>query len=116
MASDIEERIRARAHAIWEEEGRPEGRAEEHWARATREVEAGMAADAAEKTDAPAVRKPTTRKPAGKTAEPAAQAEATPAKKPAARRKTTAADKTPTVEAVPEPAPRKPRARKAQSA
>ncbi|MBV9704011.1 MAG: DUF2934 domain-containing protein, partial [Methylobacteriaceae bacterium] len=28
---DIEDRIRARAHQIWEEEGRPEGRDREHW-------------------------------------------------------------------------------------
>ena len=34
-----EERIRRRAHEIWEREGRPEGRHEEHWARARREVE-----------------------------------------------------------------------------
>jgi hypothetical protein len=34
---DQEQRIRARAYRIWEEEGRPEGRAEVHWdmARAT---------------------------------------------------------------------------------
>ena len=29
-----EARIRARAHRIWEEEGRPEGRADEHWDKA----------------------------------------------------------------------------------
>ena len=28
---DQEQRIRARAYRIWEEEGRPEGRAEVHW-------------------------------------------------------------------------------------
>ncbi len=27
----LEERIRERAHRIWEEEGRPEGREREHW-------------------------------------------------------------------------------------
>jgi len=27
----LEERIRARAHQLWEEEGRPEGRADDHW-------------------------------------------------------------------------------------
>ena len=37
---DPEARIRERAHALWEEEGRPEGRAEEHWERARRLVEA----------------------------------------------------------------------------
>jgi hypothetical protein len=30
----MEQRIRDRAHKIWEEEGRPEGRAETHWERA----------------------------------------------------------------------------------
>ena len=35
-----EERIRQRAHEIWEREGRPEGRHEEHWAQAHREIEA----------------------------------------------------------------------------
>jgi hypothetical protein len=33
-----EERIRARAQEIWESEGRPEGRAEEHWTQAEREI------------------------------------------------------------------------------
>jgi hypothetical protein len=31
MTNDTEARIRARAHKIWEEEGRPEGRARDHW-------------------------------------------------------------------------------------
>ncbi|WP_274425483.1 DUF2934 domain-containing protein [Chelativorans sp. YIM 93263] len=31
---------RARAHEIWESEGRPTGRDREHWERATREIEA----------------------------------------------------------------------------
>jgi hypothetical protein len=30
----MEQRIRDRAHRIWEDEGRPEGRAETHWERA----------------------------------------------------------------------------------
>jgi hypothetical protein len=33
------ERIRQRAHELWEQEGRPEGRQDEHWARACREVQ-----------------------------------------------------------------------------
>lgn len=36
--ADIHERIRKRAYALWEEEGRPEGRADEHWHRAEAEV------------------------------------------------------------------------------
>lgn len=35
-----EEQIRARAHQIWEEEGRPQGREREHWERAAREIDA----------------------------------------------------------------------------
>ena len=31
-------RIRERAYAIWEQEGRPEGRAWDHWVRAASEV------------------------------------------------------------------------------
>ena len=31
MAEDLERRIRQRAHEIWEREGRPEGRAQDHW-------------------------------------------------------------------------------------
>ena len=34
-----EERIRERAHRIWEAEGRPMGRDHEHWQRACREIE-----------------------------------------------------------------------------
>ncbi|TIY01229.1 MAG: DUF2934 domain-containing protein [Mesorhizobium sp.] len=37
---DREERIRRRAHEIWEREGRPEGREREHWDQAVQEIEA----------------------------------------------------------------------------
>ena len=30
----LEQAVRERAHAIWEEEGRPEGQAQDHWSRA----------------------------------------------------------------------------------
>jgi hypothetical protein len=36
---DIEERKRRIAYALWENEGRPEGRAEAHWEEACRLVE-----------------------------------------------------------------------------
>lgn len=39
MQSRPEEEIRARAYQIWEEEGRPEGHAQEHWYRASDELE-----------------------------------------------------------------------------
>jgi hypothetical protein len=36
---DREQRIRERAHSLWEQEGRPEGRDREHWERAMREID-----------------------------------------------------------------------------
>lgn len=36
----IEDRIRARAHEIWEREGRPEGHGPRHWDEARLEIEA----------------------------------------------------------------------------
>lgn len=38
MATDINEKIRQRAYEIWENEGRPEGAAERHYAQATDEL------------------------------------------------------------------------------
>ncbi|AZO41512.1 DUF2934 domain-containing protein [Mesorhizobium sp. M7D.F.Ca.US.005.01.1.1] len=35
-----EERIKRRAYEIWEREGRPAGREEEHWDQAVQEIEA----------------------------------------------------------------------------
>lgn len=40
MTSEKEDRIRRRAYELWEQEGRPEGRAWDHWVQAAREVEA----------------------------------------------------------------------------
>ena len=40
MLNDRETLIRDRAHAIWQEEGKPEGRDREHWERAAAEVDA----------------------------------------------------------------------------
>ena len=34
MRHDLEDRIRLRAHRLWEDEGRPEGRADVHWEKA----------------------------------------------------------------------------------
>jgi hypothetical protein len=39
MSEDAENTIRLRAYAIWEREGRPEGRHIEHWLLARREIE-----------------------------------------------------------------------------
>jgi len=38
MSDETENRIRKRAHAIWEAQGHPEGLAEEHWRQAVEEV------------------------------------------------------------------------------
>jgi len=35
---DLEERIKRRAYLLWEQDGRPEGRASEYWLRAEAEV------------------------------------------------------------------------------
>jgi hypothetical protein len=39
MQDNVEHRIRARAHQLWEQEGRPDGRAEHHWHEARKLVE-----------------------------------------------------------------------------
>jgi hypothetical protein len=39
MSESAEDRIRRRAYAIWEREGRPDGRHVEHWFLAQREIE-----------------------------------------------------------------------------
>ncbi len=49
-----EDRIRRRAHAIWEREGRPEGRHQEHWEQARREIEAEEGAAAPDASPRPA--------------------------------------------------------------
>jgi hypothetical protein len=38
MNDDIKALITARAHEIWEEQGRPTGRSEEHWRQAERDI------------------------------------------------------------------------------
>jgi len=38
--SDREMRVRERAHQLWEQEGRPDGRESDHWERASREIDA----------------------------------------------------------------------------
>jgi hypothetical protein len=41
---DNEQHIRNGAYAIWEDDGRPEGRHLEHWQQAVREIEQGKEA------------------------------------------------------------------------
>ena len=45
MDKELEARIRARAYHIWENDPSPEGRADEHWEEARRQIEAEGAAD-----------------------------------------------------------------------
>ena len=49
---DRNEKIRKRAHEIWEEEGRPEGREYSHWLRARTEIDAEDA-ERPERTESP---------------------------------------------------------------
>jgi Protein of unknown function (DUF2934) len=73
-----EERIRQRAHEIWEREGRPEGRHEEHWARARRQLEEedGDRASAAPAAGGAPDDAPTVAAPGGAEATPAQAAAA----------------------------------------
>ena len=43
MITELEHRIRERAHMIWEREGRPADRAEAHWMTASAEIAAEAA-------------------------------------------------------------------------
>ncbi len=45
---ELEERISARSYAIWEGEGRQEGRDTEYWERASREIEHELLEEALE--------------------------------------------------------------------
>jgi hypothetical protein len=45
--SDNNQKIRERAHRIWGEQGRPEGRHAEHWAHAESELQEGLDAESA---------------------------------------------------------------------
>ena len=44
MSDDRQRKIERRANEIWQREGRPDGRADEHWRLATAEIEAEEAA------------------------------------------------------------------------
>src|SRR6185295_13619004 len=46
-----DDRIRIRAHEIWQREGRPEGRHEHHWVEATREIDEEDAAERRREAD-----------------------------------------------------------------
>ena len=77
MTKFAEEEIRKVANQIWESEGRPEGRADAHWAQALAQLEAGSK---------PAKKATATKKPAAAKKAPVAKAPA--AKAPAAKKPT----------------------------
>ncbi|MFC6447516.1 DUF2934 domain-containing protein [Shinella zoogloeoides] len=41
MAQDREDRIRKRAYQLWQQEGSPQGRPDDHWLQAEREIDHG---------------------------------------------------------------------------
>jgi hypothetical protein len=62
-SQDREERVRQRAHEMWEPEGRPEGQAQNHWDRAAQVLDRK---DAENRHEGDADQKPST-KPAKKS-------------------------------------------------
>lgn len=44
---DHDDNIRTRAHQLWEEEGQPDGRHEDHWKRAKEELDVPVESDEA---------------------------------------------------------------------
>ncbi|RWB66659.1 MAG: DUF2934 domain-containing protein [Mesorhizobium sp.] len=84
MTDDRHERIRQRAHEIWEQAGRPEGAHKEHWEQATAEIDAAgkpkakspkkVAAAKAEKPKAAKAEKPAKAPAKAKAAKPKAKA------------------------------------------
>ena len=80
MDQDHQDRIRQRAHEIWESEGRPEGRDADHWSRAEEELRNQTGND----------------QPDGDSAEPQLAQTAAPAKPKRASRKSTKAKAEPT--------------------
>ena len=74
MENNLEHRIRERAYAIWNEHGRIEGQADQHWLTAERELLTTMVATLPASTSAPS-RKPRSRAtPAARTKAPRAAA------------------------------------------
>jgi len=73
MESDREKRVRERAYQIWQREGDPHGRADEHWAQAEAEIELEdeLAADRAAAGQKPRSEAPLHGEPARKEKTPA---------------------------------------------
>ncbi|MCB5203646.1 DUF2934 domain-containing protein [Neorhizobium sp. T786] len=78
MAENEEEWVRKRAYALWEEEGYPSGKHDDHWERARREF-AAFGSSPAKRTPTPR----TASSPSSKSSPPAAEPTAS---KPATKR------------------------------
>ncbi|MCD2324304.1 DUF2934 domain-containing protein [Sphingomonas sp. IC-56] len=86
MSDDREHKVRERAYALWETEGRPSGRHEEHWHRANSEFpEASSPAQA----PVPTAAKPKRRKPVAASPAAAEAPSAVEATTPAPRKRRT---------------------------
>ncbi|MFA6156888.1 DUF2934 domain-containing protein [Mesorhizobium sp.] len=57
MTDDRQERIRKRAHQIWQEEGQPAGQHERHWRQAAEDVDRDSAGKPSKAKKAPAAGK-----------------------------------------------------------
>jgi hypothetical protein len=94
LSSDREQRIRNRAYALWEQDGRRHGRHDDHWAQATRDIDAGAesgdrttSARKASTPSKPKTEKQVTAKPsAGKAAPASAKAATTKSSSKSAER------------------------------
>lgn len=84
MASpDREDRIRERAHALWNNEGQPSGAEERHWLQAAAEIDQEDSGKAKKAT----TKRVVTAKKAAPKAAAAPVAKKAPAAKPAAKKK-----------------------------
>ena len=123
MTSSRDQLIRDRAYAIWEAEGEPAGRDEQHWQQATREIDEAMAAGDAESASvgqegssaeaAPSRTRRTKAAPAGKGSEPPVAARTAKAKAETKQAKGKA-EKPQAAAGAPAPAPAKRRPKVAQ--
>lgn len=69
MSDDREQRVKERAYQLWESEGRPSGRQDEHWGQARREIEEeDQGRASAEDRPAIGMKRPGTRRRAGEGA------------------------------------------------
>lgn len=59
MTDNRQERIRRRAHAIWEQAGRPDGAHQQHWDQAAAEIDGGESGPKAKLAKKPAAAKDT---------------------------------------------------------